>query len=219
MPEALILALAALLLGGLLYFENKESLFGKILTKTPLSVLFIVVAVIQPHPHGLFYIFILLGLIFCLGGDVFLAIPSEKTFLFGLVSFLLGHVFYIIAFVCISQIVAWADYGALVVLGVSAVVYLYLRPHLGKMVWSVLAYVVVISLMVIGAWAVFNNPNLPQSGRNMVLAGAILFYLSDLFVARDRFLKRDPANRFIGLPMYYDGQYLLAFSVGMISLA
>jgi hypothetical protein len=50
----------------------------------------------------------------------------------------------------------------------------------------------------------------------MVFSGALLFYLSDLFVARDRFIKNESLNRFVGLPMYYGGQFLLAFSVGLV---
>ena len=54
------------------------------------------------------------------------------------------------------------------------------------------------------------------SGNVKILAGAIAFYLSDLFVARDRFLKNDFINRLVGLPLYYLGQFLLAFSVGFL---
>jgi hypothetical protein len=42
------------------------------------------------------------------------------------------------------------------------------------------------------------------------------FYLSDLFVARQRFVAPAFANRLYGLPLYYLGQFLLAFSVGRI---
>lgn len=50
----------------------------------------------------------------------------------------------------------------------------------------------------------------------MVFGGALLFYLSDIFVARDRFLKTSFLNRLVGLPIYYAGQFLLAFSVGLL---
>lgn len=45
-------------------------------------------------------------------------------------------------------------------------------------------------------------------------AGAVLFYLSDLAVARDRFVKSSFLNRALGLPTYYLGQLLLAFTIG-----
>jgi uncharacterized membrane protein YhhN len=45
-------------------------------------------------------------------------------------------------------------------------------------------------------------------------AGAVLFYLSDLAVARHRFVRPAFLNRAWGLPAYYAGQLLLAWTVG-----
>jgi len=98
----------------------------------------------------------------------------------------------------------------------SAGVYLWLRPHLASMNLPVLAYVIVITIMLSGAWSVLGDSNLRVLGRIMVFVGALSFYFSDLFVARDRFLKREFLNRLIGLPMYYIGQFVLAFSVGLL---
>jgi len=70
--------------------------------------------------------------------------------------------------------------------------------------------------MVVGAWTVLGDAGLNSTGRLLVFVGAVSFYLSDLFVARDRFLKSEFTNRLIGLPLYYCGQFLLAFSVGLI---
>jgi uncharacterized membrane protein YhhN len=50
----------------------------------------------------------------------------------------------------------------------------------------------------------------------MAFAGAMGFYFSDLFVARERFLKKSFVNKMIGLPLYFIGQFLLAFSVGYL---
>ena len=44
--------------------------------------------------------------------------------------------------------------------------------------------------------------------------GAVLFYLSDIMVARDRFVAPGFANRLVGLPLYFGGQLLLAWSAG-----
>jgi uncharacterized membrane protein YhhN len=80
----------------------------------------------------------------------------------------------------------------------------------------VLLYIVVIIVMLSEAWSVFIDSGLTMSGRIMVVGGALLFYISDLFVARDRFIKKEFFNRFIGLPLYYAGQFILAFSVGVL---
>lgn len=216
MPNILIIVAAAILLMGLLYYENKGDPKGVIPTKSALSSLFIFTVLIQAHPIPSYYHLLLTGLLFCLAGDVFLALRSEKMFLFGLVSFLLGHIFYIFAFYCAARfgLLTWA--GSAVVLIVSAWIYIRLRPHLGSMKVPVLFYVIAISIMLIGAWSVLGNRSMPWSGRIVVFAGALSFYFSDLFVARDRFLKNEFLNRLVGLPMYYIGQFLLAFSVGLL---
>ena len=99
---------------------------------------------------------------------------------------------------------------------ISSVVFIWLRDHLGTMMLPVIVYIVVITVMLIGAWTVLGDAKLNLEGRVLVVIGAMSFYFSDLFVARDRFLKSDFSNRLIGLPTYYLGQFLLAFSVGLI---
>ncbi len=216
MLNTVIIIAAAILLAGLLYFENNGNLKGKLPTKTILSCLFILAAVLQPRPlPGYFYI-MLLGLVFCLGGDVFLALPQERMFLLGLVSFLLGHVCYVLGFFYVAELNPWTWVGGGAGLAISGLVFFWLRPHLGSMLGPVIAYIVVITVMVIGAFTVFGDAGLKLTGRVIVVFGAVSFYFSDLFVARDRFLKSEFTNRLIGLPLYYGGQFLLAFSIGQI---
>src|SRR5258706_119486 len=52
-----------------------------------------------------------------------------------------------------------------------------------------------------------------------IWVGAGLFYLSDLCVARDRFVAPGFANGRVGLPLYYAAQLVLAHSVGVSSAA
>ena len=80
----------------------------------------------------------------------------------------------------------------------------------------VVLYVIIISIMVSGAWTVLGDPDLNRSGRIVVFIGALSFYFSDVYVARDRFMGQQFLNRLIGLPFYYAGQFLLAFSVGLL---
>jgi uncharacterized membrane protein YhhN len=216
MLNILIVIAAAALLMGLLFFEKNGDLKGKLPTKTILSCLFILAAVLQPHPLVQYYYLLLIGLVFCLGGDVFLALPQERMFLLGLVSFLLGHVCYVLSFFYVADLNPWTWGGSAIALAVSGLVFFWLRPHLGTMLVPVIAYIIIITAMVIGAFTVLGDPALRSTGRFMVIVGAASFYISDLFVARDRFLEAGFANRLIGLPLYYGGQFLLAFSVGLI---
>ena len=216
MLNILIIFLAAGLLGGLLYFEKEVNRKGLIPTKTVLSCLFILTAVVQPHSNSGYYYLLLIGLFFCLGGDIFLALPQERMFLFGLVSFLIGHVFYVICFFYVADVNQWSLIGAFIGLIVSSTVFFWLRPHLGSMMVPVIVYVIVITAMVVGAWTIFGDGRFSLAARLLVFIGALIFYLSDIFVARERFLKSGLVNRLFGLPLYYLGQFLLAFSVGLI---
>ena len=132
--------LACILMPILLYFESKEIPKGILPVKTVISLLFVMAALLQPRPVPSYFAWILPGLLFCLGGDVFLALPQKKMFFPGLVSFLVGHVFYVICFFYTAPPTGWAIWGAIPVPIVSFLIFLRLKPHLGDMMIPVLAY-------------------------------------------------------------------------------
>lgn len=204
------------MLAGLLYCEKRELFEPKLAVKSVLSSLFVFAAVVQSHPVLPFYRLLLIAMIFCLGGDVFLALRGEKVFLYGLVSFLLGHVFYAGAFFYTAGVNRWTFIGLAITLSAGGGVFLWLRSHLGAMKIPVIIYILVISGMVAGAGSMMAADELALSGRWLAFVGALNFYLSDLLVARQRFLKAGFVNRLIGLPLYYSGQFLLAFSIGSL---
>ena len=216
MISTLIVLVAFVLLGAVLYFEKTENRPGLVLTKGSLSVLFILAALVQKDPLNPYFGFVVTGLVFCLAGDVFLALPQQKAFMLGLVSFLLGHVFYVIGFFSVAGLRGWTWGSLFVGAIVSSLVYGWLRSHLGKMKGPVIGYMVVITVMVSAASSVLGAPDFTLCGRVMVFSGAVAFYLSDVFVARDRFMKKEFLNRLVGLPMYYAGQFLIAFSLGFL---
>ncbi|MDR9452217.1 MAG: lysoplasmalogenase family protein, partial [Acidimicrobiia bacterium] len=76
------------------------------------------------------------------------------------------------------------------------------------MVGPVVAYVVIISAMVATAVGATS-----AGAPGLVVVGAIAFFISDLAVARDRFVAPGFGNRVWGLPLYYLGQILLAGSI------
>ena len=179
----LILVAAAGLLIALLYCEKHASQKIKLAVKSTLSALFIFTIIVQSHPIPSFYYFILIGMFLCLAGDVFLALIHPKMFLYGLVSFLLGHLFYVAAFFYIARINRWTAFGLVVSLIASSIVFLWLRPHLGNMKNAVICYILVISAMAVGAWSVLGADHLGVSGRILAFTGALSFYISDVFVA------------------------------------
>ncbi len=217
MIDILILTAAAVLLGGLLYFEKRESIRGRVLTKPVLSALFVAVALTGPRADPSYFGLVLVGLSFCMAGDVFLIFfASPKLFLAGLVSFLTGHILYTAAFFLTSRPGMPTWIAGACGLAVSGAVFVWLRPNLGKMLIPVVAYMAVITVMVIGAASLMGDEKAGFSGRALAFSGALLFYGSDIFVARQRFVIRQYVNRLVGLPLYYTAQFMIAFSIRLL---
>ena len=213
------LAAAAILLILVLRAEKKDSIRGVLVVKPVLSAMFIILALLQPHAEGLYFPLVLTGLSFCLVGDICLVFFfKKKIFMLGLVAFLIGHVFYFVSFFGIAGFNIGTLVSLVAIVFISGFIFIKLKPHLGSMLGPVIAYLLIISLMVAGAATVFADNTISLTGRVMVLLAAIIFYCSDIFVARHRFVKKEMTNRYFSLPMYYTAQFILAFSVGMIQL-
>jgi uncharacterized membrane protein YhhN len=212
----IIVILALPLLIGLLFFTKKESVRGTLFTKLPLSVLFVIIAFMASSTNLTYYNILLAGMLFCLAGDVLLIFPTKKFFLAGLLSFMAGHVLYTLAFFLMARtgLLTWVV--AAFCLTAGGMVFFLLNKHLGKMRIPVIAYIMVITVMVIGAASFASNGQIGLTGRVLVFCGALLFYFSDFLVARQRFVKKQYINRLAGLPMYYAGQFMIACSLHFI---
>lgn len=202
-----VVSIAGLIL--LLAAERREGKAPRIVFKVIASTAFIMTAVSGGAFASRYGQLIFTGLVLSWFGDVFLLWRSPRIFQAGLVSFLLAHLTYIGAFASIDHSYAASGAALLCCGAAGALVLGWLRPHLPPdMRYPVMAYIVVISGMVVfatgAAWA---------GGRWGIVAGATMFYLSDIAVARDRFVAPGFVNSLWGLPLYYGGQLLLARSV------
>jgi uncharacterized membrane protein YhhN len=217
MAITLILSAALPLLLGLLFFDKRGSTRGLLLTKPFLSALFIAAALSGPSADPKYFNLILAGLLLCMAGDIFLIFfSSKKLFLAGLVSFLAGHILYTFAFFSLAGPGRGRWIVIASVLTISIAVFVWLRPHLGKMLVPVLAYVAIITAMVIGAAALADTETVHFPGRALAFSGALLFYVSDIFVARQRFVTHNFLNRAVGLPLYFVGQFMIALSIRLV---
>jgi uncharacterized membrane protein YhhN len=208
---------------GLLLAECSGRADLRAKTKPLASTMFLVVAIAcaPSRAYGLIGFtgpsrWVALGLVLGAIGDVLLMYPGDRAFLGGLVVFLGGHVAYVVAFAGEVPIQHWPDaplYLLVLPIAAAGVALAWLWRHLGSMRGPVIAYVLVITVMVIGAlvcaWGVPNAPLRPY----VAAAGALLFFASDLSVARDRFVRNEFVNRAWGLPAYYVAQLLFAWSI------
>ena len=207
MTVSCALAVAALMLGE--YLDNDRIRY----TSKPIaSLAFIAVGALALSGNSTiseFELAVIAGLILGAIGDM--ALLSEQGFLAGLVAFLLGHLHYVLAFATVAPLATWATPIALVPIAIAIGALRWLWPHVGSLRIPVIAYVAVITAMVIGGLAVWRGAAIAHPTR--MLAGTLLFFASDFAVAREKFVVSSIGNRIIGLPLYYAGQLLIAWSI------
>ncbi len=157
-----------------------------------------------------------IGAFFCLAGDLLLLLWRER-FIFGLLAFLVGHIFYVIGFndlepflnlwgvfliVILAAYVAWFDRQLVVSLQAK-----------GKksLLIAALLYSVVISLMVYSALMTWTRPGWPVIASLFVSLGALLFYACDSILAYDRFIAPISHGHLKYLVVYHLGQIGILF--------
>lgn len=189
---------------------------GHIYFFKPLSTLLVIAVALlsffQPAHDTTFSIFVIIGLLFSLGGDVALMFQQKRiAFLIGLVSFLLGHVAYTIIFAMHTSWTMWDVLSGFLLLAAGLGFYRLIRSNLGTLKIPVIVYMLIISVMLNRALATMMSPDFQPNQAVMIAAGAFLFYLSDVMLAANKFWKSWPYHR-ISLVFYYAGQFLIALS-------
>jgi uncharacterized membrane protein YhhN len=207
---AFLLALACgICAGGLVLAEAREARGAQRLLKTSASALFILAALAAGGLETSYGRAVVAGLFLCAIGDVLLLSKRSAAFLAGIGAFAAGHLAYVGAFALAGPAFgAAAAAGLFAMAAFSGLTLRWLWPHLGAFRIPVAAYVAIISAMVVAAIAAA-----AATGDLRIAAGGVLFAISDIAVARDRFVREDFANRLWGLPLYYSAQLLLASTV------
>ena len=167
-------------------------------------ILIIILAALQKVPHVKRYqLLIIVGLIFCMIGDYTL-----QWFLFGLTSFLIGHIFYIFAFVSTNErkVPTWGKiallmYGAIMATWIASTVF---SSGETMLTFAVLAYILVILIM---GWTSI------RTGSTFALIGALLFISSDSYLAINKFVMPLPYSHEVIMFTYYSAQLLIALSI------
>jgi uncharacterized membrane protein YhhN len=152
---------------------------------------------------------VVVGLVFSLIGDVLLMLPMD-LFMFGLISFLIAQVCYIVAFTS-GKGFSFKLPSLLVTLVYGIIVYLMLSANLGDMRVPVIIYMIVIFTMVWQAWE--RKQAFGDRAALFAFIGAALFVLADTSLAMNRFRGEFAAERALTLVLYFTAQGFIVSSV------
>lgn len=181
----------------------------RIVSKIAASSAFIALAAANGAFNSNYGCLILTALILSWAGDVMLLSLRSPLLLGGIAAFFFAHLAFAAAFAFLALNTAWFVVGLLVMTGVAALLLIWLWPHLlSSYRFAVPAYLVAIITMTSLAIGTVS-----AEGSWLLAIGAVTFAVSDISVARDRFVKRSIVNRAWGLPLYYGAQIIFAMSV------
>ncbi len=175
----------------------------------PLPLVFILLqAFLKPvFPPSLWLAAVLCGL----AGDIWLL--SQRGFIPGLISFLLGHIFYIFAFE--RQVATQGNSSVTVfaVASVSTLAFFYFAQNLfrarnRKFILPIFFYIAVTALLLLSA---LKNPLLSSAA-----FGAILFAASDFLLSFNKFIRHTRYVQAAVSLTYYAAQWLLAVHFGAL---
>ena len=162
--------------------------------------------------------FIMAALVFCWLGDVLLLGEGELYFMGGLVAFLIGHVFYIVAYrqhrlddskneLMTTQKMRYSFPVVLAATGLLVILF----PKLGGLKIPVTVYALVLMIMVMTA--IFRYGRTAPKSFWMVLSGAAFFMLSDSLLAINKFYMPLPWSGIWVMSTYIAAQYLIVSGI------
>jgi len=158
---------------------------------------------------------IFFALLFSMAGDVFL-MPYYNIFLFGLASFLVAHIFYIVAFLKGNKLLEGIKKNkALVmflILAYLGLIFVLVSNMLSSgtdtvMIVAVVVYASVITVMVVSTMAMYGNDTSIQS--KLMMVGAMLFMFSDSVIAINKFVLEIPLSGLFIMVTYTLAQWLI----------
>ncbi len=179
------------------------------ISKIAASSAFVLLAFALDASASTYGLLILVALALSWIGDVLLLSSRAVLFQVGIAAFLLAHLAFAAALATRGLDGQTLLIGGALMAAFGFGVLRWLWPHLtADFRIPVVAYIAAIMLMCALAIAAS-----VANGAWLLGAAALMFALSDISVARDRFVKEDFINRLWGLPLYFIAQILFALSV------
>jgi uncharacterized membrane protein YhhN len=186
--------------------QQRLEFLAKPATMAALAATALALDPVQPSMRTWFVVAVLFGLV----GDVFLMLPRDELFVFGLGSFLVGHLAYVVGLVeggtSGTGLVVGGVLAFTAVAAVGPTIVRAAADHDPRLALPVAAYILVISVMVTFAF-----------GSTVALAvlGALLFFVSDFAIGWSRFVQPFGSSRMVIITTYHLGQVLLVTSLAI----
>ena len=207
------LAYVLLFIGMLVSGYKQYSLLNYSLIPCAIVVL-IVFFCLTTKLSGRFHQRLFTGLIFSLTGSTLflLRVYDPSWFLYGLIAFLICHLFYIGAFYLDFRSAQELDKkGARIAIFSSAITfsafYFYLRPHLGTLRLPVMGCIFIVALLMM--MAAFRNQRVNQTSFKLILTGVLFFIGADAVLAHAYFISSSEFSDLLTGTLYMIAQYLI----------
>lgn len=204
-----LVGILAIILGSL------DSFLPGFIAKALIIPVLITILIVNINPlKNLSHKLMVAGLLFSCAGDIALEFTGVNAFMFiqGLIFFLIAHLMYLTVFfrapgknVIFGERI-WFLIPVLI-FGFGLVYYLY--DDLGTMRLPVIAYTIVILAMLSGAINRIGKVNL--TSYYLILAGAVLFVISDSAIAVNKFSHHFAGSGIVVMSTYVLAQYLIVF--------
>ena len=200
-----------LIVSGLVVSEYYNFKIGEYIFKPVAALSFVFISFKLGALESGYGRLILFSLALCAVGDILLLNRKLKiSFFCGMLVFAIAHLLFSLSFIK-SSTFAFASLVTflplIMILGCINFMYLLPRvPH--KFKPFILLYGLAIFMMITSAYTFMYE-------QKLILIAAIFFVLSDIFVAKDRFIKRSTKNALLITPLYFAAQGLFAFSVSV----
>lgn len=189
-----------------IYAKLRENEAVQFIFKPLTMVAIILIAFLNSStPLNFYQKAILAGLIFSTIGDVFL-VKDKQFFVQGLISFLIGHICYIVAFWTAPNLPSGLIYLAYIGFFLTI-----LWKHLGKLKIPVIIYSLAIAIM---SWMALSRTMENHNHQTFhAFLGSLMFVASDSLLAYNKFKSPIPLAPIWILSTYFLAQWFIALSV------
>lgn len=152
------------------------------------------------------------GLLFCVLGDFLLATSHKRSFVYGLLSFLIGNLCFVFYFANFSPITI-IELIIPILSIISVICFSYLpKMNYKKLDKFIYAYSFVITLAMIRSVVVYMT--FPSSMFLYSMIGFILYFLSDFVLLFSKFYEHNSKYfQGVNLLLYYSGLFMIAYSL------